>query len=164
MLLKHYLGGNLFCMQSIHLCHRDVVRLSSFCNNASVDSCTVMSAPIPISRQQTDQLLRWLKGFRALGGAVAIHDLQRYLYQCLRAQALQDQGFKARVCGQWQHWLLVVEGGKGAPTQSRARPIASQRRLRKMRSRSNLRVALQSKPRPQTNSTKSTHLPPWYLD
>jgi len=96
----------------VHKPHENVARVSSSRNNDAVAFSAGMSSSIFLSRHQVDQLLRWLKDFRASGGVIAINDLQRYLHQCLRAQALQDQGFKARVRGQWQHWLLVVEGGK----------------------------------------------------
>lgn len=123
-----------------------------------------MNLSTPISRQQADHLLRWLKELRALGGAIAILDLQRYLHQCLRAQVLKDYGFKARVRGQWQNWLLVVEGGKNAPTRPRARTSASRRRLHVIRNRGSLRTVFKGKPHPQHDTPEPQQLHPWFLD
>ncbi|MGE0685023.1 MAG: hypothetical protein AB7P69_29440 [Candidatus Binatia bacterium] len=124
-----------------------------------------MDPPTPLSRQQTDQLLRWLKDFRALGGVVAINDLQRYLHQCLRAQALNDLGFKARVRGQWRHWLVVVEGGRHPASRLPARTTSSSRRFCMVRSHSAFRPGLKNKPSSQRNTTESPPpLHPWFLD
>ena len=42
-------------------------------------------------------------------GSAVIDDLRRYLFMCLKAKELRNCGFRARVRGYWQHWLVVIE-------------------------------------------------------